>query len=574
MQKTYAKNLCKLALASAALLLTATQGYSQTEQLPYQYQLYQKFNADVYSVKNTAHTALKPLFIDSTLQQRYNELMDLNKRHEKWFAEGIFTMHKSWAGRKLFDEHLIQVNDKDYTFYFDVLSENILGHDLKESSAEAHSAYPNDKTITFAPFGAILKSRIGLNTRGFQLGGTIGKKFSFYTSGYENQAKFARYYDQEINGTGIVPGQAFDRKFGRARTKDWSYVTAVMSYMPIKELTLTLGQDKTFIGDGYRSLFLSDYASNYPLFRATVNLGPFQYMAMWAYMQDYKATRFDSFGATRRKWAAFHYLDWNITNRVSLGLFNAYMAAEADVNGEGAGFDVNYFNPLFFSSSIGPSKQPGNSIAGISGKYKFIDKNAIYGQLVIDRFKASDFFNSKNGDNTNGWQLGVRGADLFGVRNLNYLAEYNTVKPYTYSHPDGFTTFTQLGEPLAHPYGANFREILGILNYTIGNFDFQGQVIHAKYGLDASGTDALNYGKDINKPFTPAQGATTSVGQGISTTMQYAEGTISYMVNPKYNLRLEVGALYRHEKNALATNNTMLLTLGIRSSFRNLYHDF
>jgi hypothetical protein len=31
---------------------------------------------------------------------------------------------------------------------------------------------------------------MGLNTRGFQFGGTVGDKFSFYTSGYENQAVF------------------------------------------------------------------------------------------------------------------------------------------------------------------------------------------------------------------------------------------------------------------------------------------------------------------------------------------------------------------------------------------------
>jgi hypothetical protein len=37
-------------------------------------------------------------------------------------------------------------------------------------------------------------------------------------------------------------------------TKDYSYATAILSYTPIKQLNITLGQDKTFIGDGYRSI--------------------------------------------------------------------------------------------------------------------------------------------------------------------------------------------------------------------------------------------------------------------------------------------------------------------------------
>ena len=34
-------------------------------------------------------------------------------------------------------------------------------------------------------------------------------------------------------GEGMVPGQAYDRSFGKD-TKDWSYVTALVSYTPDK----------------------------------------------------------------------------------------------------------------------------------------------------------------------------------------------------------------------------------------------------------------------------------------------------------------------------------------------------
>ena len=97
-----------------------------------------------------------------------------------------------------------------------------------------------------------------------------------------------------------------------------------------------------------------------------------------------------------------------------------------------------------------------------------------------------------------------------------------------------------------------------------------GQVNYAKYGLDAAGT---NFGKDVTLPFTAAS-APTSVGQGITTNLYYAEGTVSFLINPKYNLRLEAGALYRDESNILGAKKTTMLTFGLRSTFRNLYHDF
>jgi hypothetical protein len=450
--------------------------------------------------------------------------------------------------RKIFNEHLFDVKTKEYTFYGDYLPDLQIGRDI------------SDKITT------------NLNTRGFQFGGTVGTKFSFYTSGYENQGKFPTYMYNYINTIDLIPGQAYDRSFGNA-TKDWSYVTAIASYTPIKQLNITLGQDKTFIGDGYRSLLLSDFAPTYPLLRLTANVGKVQYMIMWAYLEDARLTKFDTFGSNRRKWGAFHYLDWNITNRLSFGYFNALIASEADDKGNFHGFDVNYINPVLFASSLGPSaSQPDNVFTGFTAKYKIFDKAAIYGQLLIDRFNAGNFFSGNSTDNTNGVQFGIRGADLFKVTNFNYLFEFNTVKPYTYASRRPITSYTSYSEPLGDPLGANFREVIGILNYSIGRFDFMGQLNYAKYGLDAS--NAIDYGKDPTKTFDPSTATTTIVGQGLTTSLYYAEGTVSLLINPKYNLRLEAGGLFREERNGLGDKKTTLITFGLRSTFRNLYHDF
>ena len=205
--------------------------------------------------------------------------------------------------------------------------------------------------------------------------------------------------------------------------------------------------------------------------------------------------------------------------------------------------------------------------------YELNFESAKIAREVADEFTAKEFF-SKNGYWANKWaiQLGFRGSDLFNVQRLNYLAEFNTARPYTYAHFDRISNYGHYNQPLAHPFGANFREFLGLLNYSYKRFDFQGQLVYARYGLDPAGT---NYGKDIFKDYTTrVADYGNSVGQGLATNLYIANAKVAYLINPKYNLKLELGGLLRKESNNLGANNTSLITFGLRSSFRNLYQDF
>jgi len=538
----------KKILFIAVLFLIKTSVQAQAVYLPYAYQFYQKLDSSVYSNQSRFHSSMKPFLVDDPLiSQQYQSLMNA----------GVDSIGKrSWVHRKLFDEHLINIKEKDFTAFIDYLPDLTIGREFSNS------------TTTW------------LNTRGYQIGGTIGTKFYFYTSGFENQAVFPNYVKNYINNKQsgseiyIIPGQAYDRSFGK-RIKDWSYATAVLSFTPVKYLNIALGQDKTFIGDGYRSVLLSDFATNYPFLKLTGTLGNVRYMAMWAYMQDPSAPKFSYQDDYRRKWGVFHYLDWNVSNKVSLGFFDSVIWGDKDDLGNKRGFDFNYINPVVFLRPIEANSGSGdNALIGFTGKYKFVDKAAVYGQFALDEFVASKFFsNTGSIRNKYAWQLGVRGADLAQVKHLNYLLEFNNAKPYTYSEVNSLINYAQNNEPLAHPFGANFREAVGLLNYAIGRFNFYGQAEFGHYGLDVKATD--NYGKDLFKSYeinTQLYGNYT--GQGLTTNLYYGEGRIAYMLNPKYNLRLEVAGVLRQEKNALTTTNTTMFTIGLRSSFRNLYYDF
>lgn len=529
---------------------------AQVQYQPYSYQFYQKLNDSVYSTKTRLHSSIKPYLIEQpVLYGKYKNLMNY----------GLDTVGShSWVHRKLFDEHLIDIKNPDYTFYADYLPDLTIGRDF------------NNSRTTW------------LNTRGYQIGATIGKKFSFQTSGYENQAVFANYLDTYINQTGIVSGQAYDRGYGLKRTKDWSYVTALMSYTPNKYLNVAAGYDKNFIGDGYRSMLLSDYSSPYSFLKLTGNLGNVSYMVMWSYMQDPRATKLSYEVGNRKKWGVFHYLDWNVTNRLSLGFFDSIIWADTDDQGHKRGFDFTYGNPIIFLRPLeADNGSPDNAMIGFNGKYKISDQVTAYSQFALDEFEASNFFsNPGSSRNKYGWQIGLRGTDVFKVKRLNYLVEYNGAKPYTYSQASSIINYAHNGEPLAHPFGANFKEIVGLLNYSYKRFDFSGQVNYGHYGLDENG---LNWGKDVFLSyFTPARysgppeyfgtrmsGSTTGnfIGQGLTTNMYYAEAKVAYLLNPKYNLRIEIGGLYRKESNTLFIDKTTMLNIGLRSSFRNLYQD-
>ncbi|UKT63267.1 gliding motility protein RemB [Pedobacter mucosus] len=519
-----------------------TQAQTANQNLPYSFQFYQKLNKSVYDINSSFHSSIKGYYVDdSLLVNRYQSLMKL----------GTDTLNKrSWVRRKLTEEHLINLNGDDYNVYLDFLPDFQIGKEFDES-----------KTTW-------------LNTRGFQIGGDVGKQFSFYASAYENQGVFANYVTDFINTNEVVPSEMTGKLGGT--TKDWSYATALLSFTANKHINLALGYDKNFIGDGYRSMLLSDVAANYSFLRLRATLGNVQYQTIFAYMLDPGADRLttDRRLGDRGKWMAAHYLDWNVTKRFSAGFFQAVTWADAEVEGK-RGFDFNYIHPFIFLRSVegANTTSPDKMRLGINLKYEILDKTTLYGQFMFDEFTAKEVFSNKGyWANKYAMQIGFRGSDLFKVPNLNYLAEYNAAKPYTYAHFDRVSNYAEMNQPLAHPFGANFREFLGLLNYSYKRFDFQGQMIYANYGADPAG---LNYGKNIFLSYeTRVQDYGVKTGQGIKTNLFFTEAKASYLINPKYNLRAEIGGIIRKESSSVNTQNTALVTFGLRSTFRNLYRDF
>lgn len=528
------------------LILINTYVNAQTVIQPYSYQYYQKFNDVLYTPETRLHTASKPFLFDGKLLARRDSLANLDTVDSR-----------NWFMRKIFNEHLVQVEKEDHTFYMDFMPDFVIGKELMGT----------DKRGTY------------LNTRGIQLGLTIKDKFTLTSSFYENQAVYARYLDDHIAHTGVVPGQASSKNPAN-KMKDWMYASASMTYNFSPYFQATLAYDKNHIGDGYRSLLLSDFSSNYTQLKFTGTIGNVHYTSIWAYMNDPVNPRLDSLATGGRygdgiKYGAFQYLDYNATDRLSVGLFQAVVWSNRNQAGY-RGYDFNYINPGIFIRPVESNNRtsPDKMHLGLNAKYKMLKNVTAYGQFLLGEFTAKEFF-ANNGYAHNKWgaQLGVRGFDAFGIKNLNFLGEYNMVRPYTYQHFVSISNYSNNGEPLAHPRGANFRELVGLLNYSWKRFDFSLEGLYSLYGTDPE--DGTNFGGDIFQSYTNYPNHYgNKIGQGVRNNLYYGDFKAAYVFNPKYNLRIEAG--YTHRVNQIEGQQTQksgVISIGLRSSFRSFYTD-
>ncbi|MDO9274641.1 MAG: gliding motility protein RemB [Lutibacter sp.] len=516
--------------------------------IPFTHTTYNAYDAYLNNADNS-HTAVKPY-----LYNEVREYVDLDALKNK-----LITPKSTWFGRKLFNEHMVYVQGKDFWFTVNPVVDLQLGKD-------------SEGVKTFN------------NTRAIQVNGVIGQTLSFSTSFYESQGRFATYvndYAESIKPSGgnpaIIPGRGIAKEF-KADAYDYPVAEAYISYTPSSHFNFQFGRGKNFIGDGYRSLFLSDVASPYPYFKISTNFWKIKYTNFFMWMQDVRP-ELTVDGAYKQKYMAMHYLDWNVSKKFNIGLFETVIWDDAN----NRGFDINYINPLIFYSAVefATGSRAGNTTLGLSLKYK-MKAITLYSQLLLDDFRVGEMTKS------NGWwankfgvQFGAKYYNAFHVENLFLQAEFNAVRPYTYSHDELNYNFGHNNQPLAHLWGANFREVVGILNYTKNRWFANAKIVVGKKGFDfADGTDNYSYGGDVfadNDDRVSDYGNT--IGQGNVANVFIGDLQLGYLVNPATNLKLFGGLTYRKfEPTApvigFSASNSTWISFGLKTDVFNWHFDF
>ncbi len=422
---------------------------------------------------------------------------------------------------------------------------------------------------------------------GASLNGDIGKKFSFNFKALAGRAVFNSSTDSMVRQTHVVPGMGYAY---RANTDSlntmyaYQYYSGYLSYSPNKIFNFQVGNDKQFWGDGYRSLFLSDVAAPYPYLKITTNIWHLTYVNLYTMMKD--VTNPSGMKSDwLNKYATFHYLGWNVTKRINVGLFESIVWQGSDST-RYRGYDVNYLNPVMFyrptEYSLGSTD---NALLGFSLKIKLWKKQQVYGQLLLDEFLlkevGADVKHVVLSDNSGKWgwwankqavQLGLKSFDLFGFNGLNFQTEYNLVRPYTYSHGSVQQNYAHFNQPLAHPLGANFWEQSAFLNYRIKRFFIEAKLVYAVYGADSAGTD---YGKNIFISYTNHQSLYYNfTTQGFQATLITSSLRVAYVLDARMNLKLELGLVNRTIKTTSTTQQSPGIFIGLRTDLCNLYSDY
>lgn len=463
---------------------------------------------------------------------------------------------RSWLYRKLFLEHLVDIEEPDFAIMIDPVVNFQTGLDPQ---------YDGDDVLF-------------VNTRGFNLEGRIGKSFTFQTSYLENQARFPQYISDFTKLHYVVPGQGYARTFSNTGF-DYGMASGEISYSPGRFFSFTLGQGRNFFGEGYRSMMLSDAAFNYPFFRIETRFWRIKYVNLWAQHYDVRPGM-RSNGVYAKKYLSSHYLSINISKRWNLSFFESIVFGDT---AQQRGIDVAFFNPVIFLRPLefAVGSRGSNALLGTGLSYKIADGAMAYGQFVLDEFNLNAFVNeSGSWLNKYGWQVGVKYYDAFDVDGLFARVEYNGSRPFTYSHRETISNYGHYGQPLAHPWGANFHEALAHAIYQKRRWEFD---LRFHFGLMGLNADSLNYGADIYQSYNnrPSDNGNT-VAQGATSTYTMLMARVAWVVNPASHLKLEAGLRLRSLLNdagqsdlqPINTGTSQYVFIGLRTEFFNNYYDF
>jgi hypothetical protein len=269
-----------------------------------------------------------------------------------------------------------------------------------------------------------------------------------------------------------------------------------VSYTPNKYFNFQVGIDQQFIGEGMRSMLLSDYSSPHPFAQLRTSIWKIEFVNLYQFFRENVATN------VLQKYASTHMLNFQATKRFQIGVFESVVFAPKDT-ALNRGYEIEYLNPFLFyrptEYSIGSQDR---LLLGLNLSYQF-NKLMIYGQFALDDFVLNEILErSRWWANKYSGQIGFKGKAHIRDAHIRYLSELNFSRPFTYTHLGEGTNYGNQGISLAHPLGANFVESFSELNIIFKNqLSVKAQFMFVQQG-GFDGDSNTTYGADIYQPYT------------------------------------------------------------------------
>ena len=450
-------------------------------------------------------TAFAPFLMK---QSTLDSIMDGNTKN--WSRK----QYDGFIMRRLKNEHLVEIRKADFTLNADITLNLEAGRDRRE----------------------ITPRTLYVNSRGYNVNGTVGERFFYSTTFFENQARLPQYLDSVVSTRGSVPGYARVKDFNTSETFDYDYSVATgYAGVAITEGSfIQFGHDRQFIGHGHRSLLLSDGSSPYTFVRGQVSLwkNRITYGTTYAMRQTLNrvAPNYNNKEAMfQRDYWKFSYLEFQPWWWISLGAFTSTdfgsteqfvpitLAKKSDLYPSGIDLAVRPFVPLEF-----------------------------YAQWMAQYGKT-------------GLQVGYNlNIDLGELRISNRM-EYNTVESYAYIGPipwpnmiAEYDTYSHMGQPLGYNLGPGASEFIGKLDLTWRDLIFSVQY----NGMNVS------------------QGWKQWNSAERSREVDFFRTELGYLINPKTNMQAVFGIINRNEDALVGGIHDNYVYFAFRTQLLNRYVDY
>lgn len=348
----------------------------------------------------------------------------------------------------IFKKHLIQSRGEDYFIQITPMVNISRGSDRNDT----------------------LERSLFQNTRGVHVECDLFDKFSFSTAFYENQSRNTIYESNYYSSVGelypsgnkytpqnaVIPGAARTKPF-KDDAFDYAFAVGYFVYRPFNSLSIRMGNNQQFIGDGYRSVLLSDNSIYAPYFRVDWQFHP-KFKFTYYRSRLMNLLRKPASGSAESYYdpaaLSVNYLSYIPNEKISISLFEGTKWNMGDsVVSKNPHF--LYFNPIPFAGPVALNTNEVSSVIGLNASYQLFDKHRVYGQFGITDFDGNKL----------AAQLGYRVYELFGLNDLMLQLEYNYASSEMYETSNPRLNYSHYNLPLAHTKGNGFGELLFRASY-------------------------------------------------------------------------------------------------------------
>jgi len=442
----------------------------------------------------------------------------------------------------LFKHHLFEFTGKDYFLTISPIIDISAGKDFADTS----------------------KRRLFQNTRGIHIEGDLNSKFSFSTSIFENQARFTRYEStfystlgemypssngSYITQNAVIPGSGRTKYF-KSDGFDYAYAVGNIIYKPAPYITIIAGNTNHFIGEGYRSMLLSDNSAPSPFIRCDLNLKrwEFNYLRFRGLNLIRKPITTSVEAYYEAKPTAINFFTFHASKNFRISFFEGTTWLKDDA-GISKTVSALYYNPLPGLAKILIADTVCYSLSGLNLSLSLRRGTRIYAQLATGNYSFKSI----------AYQLGFRTYKPFGINHLLFQFEHNSAFGDIYVAANKRLSFSHYNLALAHVKGTNFREFLIRVVYEKNRIFIESK--STLYSIrDYKSTSLL--GIDMQQP----------QADGLEFIQQIDLG---YRVNPKMNFMVFINWQLRSDEtvpNDLKLTN--MLNIGLRTGVNNHYNDF